>query len=423
MDFLRTKKIKILISLIVLFVLFHVYKFVSIRVVNMDLPKGKIVFSSGVDGDDEIYTMNINGTNLKQLTCNFASKLNIATDNEPSFSLDGKKIVFSSSRFGEQDYRVLTNAMGRPVGGVFSGGKTDIFIMDSNGSNQTLLNYQGLNSHPFFSPDGKKIIYNSNNLESFLTMLVDAATFEHKVLYFGGGQFEFSLDSKRIFNNRNNSISITDLNGGNSIKLVNFFPELLVNSNKKSGLGIKFAISPDENKIAVVVMKGKNGQLNRMFKFYLMKTDGSDLSEVFNIETEFSSTIFNFKYAPGRDNVIFDFNNRTRGIYSLNMLNKNLTDLTYGKEDWNDFPDYNFTFTPDGKRIVFVANIYPKNYQLTLRLHNIKAWVRYLLLWRKIPSYDNKYLCIMDMDGKNYRRIAKLPIGTELGRDFIHWEK
>ena len=171
MDYLRSKRIKLLIGLIVLFLLLQVYKFISVRVINVDLPKGKIVFSSGADGDDEIYTMNINGTNLKQLTRNSVTKTNTATDNEPSFSPDGKNIVFRSSRLGNQDYRIITDNRGRSIGGVFSGGAADIYVMDSNGNNQNPLTYQDLASKPFFSPDGKKVISLSNRI--FSSKLMD----------------------------------------------------------------------------------------------------------------------------------------------------------------------------------------------------------------------------------------------------------
>lgn len=62
---------------------------------------GEIVFASarttgpGInnpDGDLEIFTMNPGGTGIKQLT------KNASTDASPTFSADGKKIVFHSQR-------------------------------------------------------------------------------------------------------------------------------------------------------------------------------------------------------------------------------------------------------------------------------------------------------------------------------------
>ncbi len=86
MNYLKTNKTKLLISIIVLFALFQIYKFFKVHINSMDLPKGKVAFSSYVDGDSEIYTMNINGTGLKQLTKNSLTKTSTATDSEASFS-------------------------------------------------------------------------------------------------------------------------------------------------------------------------------------------------------------------------------------------------------------------------------------------------------------------------------------------------
>ncbi|MGH3089049.1 MAG: TolB family protein, partial [Rubrobacteraceae bacterium] len=53
---------------------------------------GKIAFAMDDGNDDEIFTMNPDGTGLKQLTDNDAS------DDDPSFSPDGRRIVFESNR-------------------------------------------------------------------------------------------------------------------------------------------------------------------------------------------------------------------------------------------------------------------------------------------------------------------------------------
>ncbi|MBU4252767.1 MAG: hypothetical protein KKC39_06535 [Candidatus Omnitrophica bacterium] len=434
------RRLRYLTIFLLIFLFFQFYKFVRIRITSLDLPKGKIVFSSQIDGDNEIYTMNINGSDFKQLTKNSATKIsiNIAIDEEPSFSPDGKKVVFASGRQGPENRRILTDIKGKPIGQEFSGGTSDIYIMDADSRNQTPLTYNTLSSHPFFAPDARKIVFDSLLADNHnLKKMIDIDGSGERILNFGGGQVEFSSDGKKMFDNFQYDISIVDIGGTNRKKLTHF------NDYKQTKLGIKFAISPDNKKLTVIT--SETGKMYRpdniddfydIFEFYAMNIDGSNLEKIYRIDGSISDRfcgndvlksrighIWQFKFSPDGKYIIFyaGFIYK-QGIYLLNLENRSVINLTGEKENWDEILD--FTFTPDGKRIVFIADIYPKNYYLhAVILRNIKAYINYLLFWRSTPYYDNKYICIMDIDGKNFRKITKLPIGAELGRDFIHWEK
>ncbi len=433
-----SKKIRYLIILLIISASFQFYKFIKIRITNLDLAKGKIVFSSPIDGDEEIYTMNINGSNLKQLTMNSATLTNTATDYQPSFSPDGKKIVFVSRRLGQEDRRLVYNKKGRLIGEEFSGGTFDIYVMDSNGRNQTPLTYDTLSSHPFFSPDAKKIIFDSLLADNHnLKKIIDIDGSGERILNFGGGQVEFSSDGEKMFDNFQYDISVMNISDANKRRITH------LNDYKQPKLGIGFVVSPDNRKLAAftsetgkVYRLGNIDDFYNIFEFYAMNIDGSNLEKIYRIDGSVldrfcgddvlksrTGTIRQFKFSPDGKYIIFyaDFHYK-RGIYLLNLENKSVINLTGEKENWDEILD--FTFTPDGKRIVFIADIYPKNYYLhAVIIRNIKAYVNSLLFRRSTPYYDNKYICIMDIDGKNFRRIAKLPIGSEFGRDFIHWEK
>jgi TolB protein len=89
----------------------------------------------------EIYTMSSRGENVKRLT------QNEKCDNEASFSPDGTKIVFVSYR----DNKLFD-----------IGVKGNIYIMNTDGSNQIRLTSSTCDSSPAFSLNGKYIAFVSN---------------------------------------------------------------------------------------------------------------------------------------------------------------------------------------------------------------------------------------------------------------------
>ena len=119
-------------------------------------PKGdKIVFTSLRNGDPEIYTMNLDGTEQTRLT------FEKGYDGGPFFSPDGSQIVFRASRpkTEEQlaDYEDLVqNGYVRPTA-------LEIYVMDADGNNmKQITNLSSASFAPYFHPSGKKIIFSSN---------------------------------------------------------------------------------------------------------------------------------------------------------------------------------------------------------------------------------------------------------------------
>jgi len=103
--------------------------FLSCKTISDPLTRkveGRIAFQSYRDGNYEIYIVNIDGSELTNLTNNPAE------DMSPVFSPDGSKIAFTSRRDG-------------------SGG---IYIMNYDGSEQTnLSNHQeNYEDYPIFQP-------------------------------------------------------------------------------------------------------------------------------------------------------------------------------------------------------------------------------------------------------------------------------
>ncbi|MCY3740836.1 MAG: hypothetical protein OXH00_07440 [Candidatus Poribacteria bacterium] len=120
-----------------------------------EAPKtSKIVFTSTRDGDAEIYIMNVDGTQQKNLT------LNGARDGSPVWSPTGEHIAFHSDRHGIRD----------------------IYIMDADGKNvRKVLKDVAYREFPTWSPDGKKVAYHRALSEAIYIADIDERTEAHVV--------------------------------------------------------------------------------------------------------------------------------------------------------------------------------------------------------------------------------------------------
>jgi Tol biopolymer transport system component len=120
-------------------------------------PDGRtIVFTSLKDGDLDIYTMRVDGTDVRRLTTA------PGYDGGPFFSPDGTKIVYRAYHPTDSTelatYRsLLAQRLVRP-------NRMEIWVMNADGSNQRqVTNLGGANFAPFYTPDGRRIIFSSNH--------------------------------------------------------------------------------------------------------------------------------------------------------------------------------------------------------------------------------------------------------------------
>lgn len=119
-------------------------------------PDGKkIAFTSRRAGDLDIWVMNVDGSGLKQLTDT------LGYDGGPFFSPDSQRIVFRAhhpeTAAAKADYSaLLAQDMIRPT-------TLDLWVMDADGGNKRRITDNGAaNFAPYFHPDGKRILYASN---------------------------------------------------------------------------------------------------------------------------------------------------------------------------------------------------------------------------------------------------------------------
>lgn len=166
----------------------------------------KIVFTSTRNGDIDIYTMNADGSNVKQLTHE------LGYDGGPFWSYDGKKIVYRAEHPKTPaeitDYKqLLAESKIRP-------GNLEIWVMDADGGNKRQVTHNGAaNFAPYFTPDGKRIIFASNmadpkNARDFDLYIinVDGSGQERVTFYPDFDSFPmFSSDGKKLVwaSNRN----------------------------------------------------------------------------------------------------------------------------------------------------------------------------------------------------------------------------
>lgn len=119
---------------------------------------GRVVFTSVRDGDMDIYSMNADGSDVRRLT-NAPGP-----DGGPFFSPDGSKIVWRGYHPApgaelDQYFAFLKRAVWKPT-------SLEVFIMDRDGKNQKQVTHLGkANWAPYWTPDGKRIIFASNHLD------------------------------------------------------------------------------------------------------------------------------------------------------------------------------------------------------------------------------------------------------------------
>ena len=140
---------------------------------------GTIAFTSDRDGDYELYLMNADGSNVRQLTHNDRH-----ADWVPTWSPDGTQIAFTSDRDGDfeiflmnadgTDQRQLTDNLSfetapswSPDGARIaftsdSDGDPEIFVINVDGTDQRQLTFNRRDdAYPSWSPDGSRIAFQS----------------------------------------------------------------------------------------------------------------------------------------------------------------------------------------------------------------------------------------------------------------------
>ena len=217
--------------------------------------EGHIAFWSSQDGNGEIYLMDPDGSNMKNLTNHPAN------DQGPKWSPDGSKIAFYTDR----DYLSADPKEH----------STEIYVMNADGSNPTrITNSFTIDAWPSWSPDGSKIAFQSyrDGNENIYVMNADGTdpvrlTSHPKVDYYPA----WSPDGSKIafYSDRDDNLEIYIMNADGSNQ-TNLSREPLAFDESPSW-------SPDGTKIAFW-----SSRVPDYYDVYTMDPDGGNQTRITN---------------------------------------------------------------------------------------------------------------------------------------------
>lgn len=156
----------------------------------------RIVFTSTRDGDLDLYTMNVDGTEVTRITTS------VGYDGGAFFSPDGTKVVYRA--FHPRDDKEMEDYKRLLAKDLFRPSWLEVFVANADGSDTRKVTDLGVASFcPSWYPDGKRIIFSSNKAGKRVFELysidVNGKNLEQITQ---GGEFEgfpvFTRDGKKL---------------------------------------------------------------------------------------------------------------------------------------------------------------------------------------------------------------------------------
>jgi len=209
-----------------------------------------IVFTSNMDGDEDLYRIKLDGTGLDLLM----SKSNEHDDRYPAPSPDGKLIAYSSE----------------------VNGRWDIFIMNPDGTGKKqLTTHPADDAYPAWSPDGKFIFFQSNRDGNWEIYRMNSDGSNLKRLTFNAAVSDWHVTTHPVFDDiiyesgppGRDDIYVMDYEGQNSRKISQ--------DNRRKRMPV---ISPNADIIAFVSYEGGGDDKHR--EIFTMTYYGEDIKDI-----------------------------------------------------------------------------------------------------------------------------------------------
>jgi Tol biopolymer transport system component/DNA-binding winged helix-turn-helix (wHTH) protein len=161
-------------------------------------PNGRLVYSSMASANTDIWIMQPDGTEQKQLT------INAGVNGSPAVTSDNRYIVFVSNRTGS----------------------FQVWRMNMDGLNQTQLTYGSAKINPTLTPDGKWVLYNSTDNWHLWKVSIDGGE-PSQLTDFVATTPEVSPDGQLIAcigrTESKRRLLILPINGGPAVREMDFF--------------------------------------------------------------------------------------------------------------------------------------------------------------------------------------------------------
>jgi|GEM_PF-786365 len=317
-------------------------------------PNSKIAFSSLRDGNWELYVMDPDGSNLKNISLHTSKDLPVV------WSPDGRKIAFQSNRTGAGDIYVMNSdgsGLTRLTTSAYADqapswsadsqriafiskrdGNSDVFVMNADGTNQVNITRSASPEYdPMWSPTDNKIAFRSyrDGRTKHYVMNPDGTNqLRLTNAYVDESYMKWSPDGKKVTfasymytSNYEEHYDVWVVNGDGSSAAMNIYP-----ITPYYGAGdFEPAWSPD-GKILAMGSTRYNGSPYGLTEIYTINPDGTNpvrltFSSMGNVAVEWS---------PGSDRLVFMQDsgpNYTYELFTMNPDGSNQVKLTTNSAD------------------------------------------------------------------------------------------